>query len=398
MMQSRQYFGYKVRQRMDVNTVEFFVFSARTRDIIQWAGIKRTEDFAKGTQRRLRESRVRAIARFLRSDALNTIPNSILLAFAPDTVEFFPVDENLLKVGYTSEFDFRNACGSQLEWGHIQFEFEPNQADHLKPALIVDGQHRLHGMSEFQEEDVPVLAVSLINAPPQEQAFQFIVINNKAIRVPTDNAKAIIAEIDEDALRRRLLEAGVSYGNMSPILRDINDLAVSPFQNLLDWPHNRDGARLVPLSAIEQALRYLRNEFDFLGEDEDTLFALFCSIWGAVKGSYDDLWGLDNKLMTKVNINALNEFLIDRLRYAWEMELVDVMDPEHVQDYVSNLLAHIPSELWKSEWSIRIQDNANVRQLIKNDLATLLQNSRLARKWTTGLEIVQDAPVVDAED
>lgn len=64
-------------------------------------------------------------------------------------------------------------------------------------TLIVDGQHRLHGISEFLYEDLPVLVVCMVDASVQEQAFQFIVINNKAVRVPTDNVKAIIAHLDD---------------------------------------------------------------------------------------------------------------------------------------------------------------------------------------------------------
>jgi hypothetical protein len=76
-------------------------------------------------------------------------------------------------------------------------------------------------MSQLATEDPPILLVALIDASSDEQAFQFVVINNKAAKVPTDNVKAIIATVSENDLRDRLLNAGVNYGDISATLKDI---------------------------------------------------------------------------------------------------------------------------------------------------------------------------------
>ena len=79
-------------------------------------------------------------------------------------------------------------------------------------------------MSQLATEDPPILLVALIDASSDEQAFQFVVINNKAAKVPTDNVKAIIATVSENDLRDRLLNAGVNYGDISATLKDITTL------------------------------------------------------------------------------------------------------------------------------------------------------------------------------
>lgn len=158
-------------------------------------------------------------------------------------------------------------------------------------------------MQALAGENMPVLIVALLDADVQEQAFQFIVINNKAVRVPTDNVKAIIAEIDEKRLSQRLQAAGVRYGEISPILYELNILDASPFKDLLDWDLNRGGTRIVPLTAIEQALRYMRAEFTMLDEDEDSLLDIFCAVWRGIKAAFPGLWAKDNKLMKKVCLN-----------------------------------------------------------------------------------------------
>lgn len=379
------YFGCRLIQRADNKTVAFFVFYAYAKDIKEWAGIRRVTEADDGIQRVLRASRQKAITRFLKSNSVNTIPGNILLAFNPDTADFNSLSSILLKC--VPQVDLFNNCQQQLDWGTLTFQFEDNTTEQLKPALIVDGQHRLYGISDFEDENLPLLVVSLIDAPIQEQAFQFVVINNKAVRVPTDNVRAIIAQIDEEELQSRLLKAGVAYGEKSPILRDINDLPSSPFQNLLNWPYNKVGSQLVPLTAIEQCLRYLQALFPSLEDDEDSLIEIFCAMWRAIKSNYSSIWGEENTFMKKVNINALNEFVGDRLKFAWEMNLIDVFDSTAVEQQVINIVRLLPEEFWKEEWAVKIQDNANVRNLIKVDLATLANNSKLRKSWREDLKL-----------
>ena len=385
-METRRYFGSYVIQRTADDTVPFFVFYAKAKDLLQWVGIRRAADFTEGTQRLLRPARKRAITRFLKANTSNTIPGSILIAFEP-SVATFEEYETPLSTCVPIE-DLKNNCNAQLTWGFLNFNFETGQPENSRPAMIVDGQHRLYGIAELESEDLPLLVVGLVNAYVQEQAFQFVVINNKAVKVPTDNVKAIIAGIDEEQLQIRLLQAGVSYGDISPILRDINDQAISPFRDLLDWPYNKKGSRLVPLTAIEQALRHIRTLFSFMEDDDDSLVAFFSAIWRSVKASYPELWGDQNKFMTKVNIAALNEYIVERLKHAWEFGLVDVFDPDDVEKQVGRITALLPQEFWVAPWTIKIQDNANVRGLIKEDMSVLAENHRLRRSWFDNLKLV----------
>lgn len=297
--EKRSYFGCRILQRENENTIAFFAFYARSKDVIKWAGIKRSKEFPEGTQRILRPPRKRAITRFLKADNINTIPNNILLAFEPNRVKFRSLKNKITKC--IPKVDIHNDCNNHIEWGTLNFSFDTNEPDHLRPALIVDGQHRLYGISDFPDEDLPIPIISLIDAPLQEQAFQFIVINSKAVRVHAENAKSIIADVNEEALERRLLRSGVKYGEKTPFLALVNDSPSSPFQNLLKWDANRDGEKLVDLTTVEQAEKYINVIFArYLEGDEDSLTEIFFAIWRAVKSNYPELWGKDNKLMRKV--------------------------------------------------------------------------------------------------
>lgn len=389
-MPSKTYFGYLLKQRVNSETVPFFVFNARAKDLQEWAGIRRVPDYAGGTQRTFRESRARAITRFLKSDAVNTIPNSVLIAFQPDTTEFTPITEQLHEC-LPEDLDILNGCDYQAQWGTLKFSYTSALPEDERVAMIVDGQHRLNGMYEFEDENLPVVVISLVNAPLKEQAFQFIVINNKAVRVPAESAKSIVAELDEPdetELGDRLLKAGIKYRDISPILREINDLQNSAFYMLLDWSYNRSGIKLVQLTAIEQSLKYLKTLFTFLEDDEDSLLEIFLAIWQGVKNTFPSLWGKDNVFMKKVNLNALNEFVCERLKMAWEFGLFDIFDPERVTQQTEQILSSVPAEFWKETWGIRIQDNANVRDLIKGDLAQITENRKLRKRWGEDLKLV----------
>jgi hypothetical protein len=160
----------------------------------------------------------------------------------------------------------------------------------------------------------------------------------------------------------------------------------------LEWSYNREGIKLVDVTTIEQATNHIRAVFSrYLEDDDDSLVEIFCSIWKAVKANYPGLWGKDNQFMTKVNINALNEFLTERLKLAYEMGLVNIFESKDVERSVLSMLRPLPKEFWEAEWTIKIQDNANVRKLIKEDLEVVMENSKLKRHWNEDLKLVETA-------
>jgi len=237
---------------------------------------------------------------------------------------------------------------------------------------------------------LPILVVGLVNADHQEQAFQFIVVNDKAVRVATENVKSIIADFDEGDLQGRLFSAGIRYGEQSPKLKDINDLPTSPFQNLLDWAYNREGEKVVSVTAIEQGLKFLENIFgNVIGEDEGSELDIYCAIWRGVKSRYADLWGQKNKFMTKVNLSAMNELIIRRLKTLWGMDMLDVFNVEEVEEKVAAMWKSIPSEYWTLNWTVTPQDTTGFREIIQADLDLISENIRLKKSWYEGLQLLQ---------
>lgn len=383
---NRKFFCTKVKQRNSDQAIEFVVFLANAKDINKWAGVRRVGQDEEGTQRVLKKTRVKAIKRFLDKNAINTIPVSVILAFDPTTINFVNKQNELEDC--LDEIDINNGIGGKIEYGYIDFDFDPDSEEQDRPALIVDGQHRIKGMSEFDDEDLPIAVAAFTNADAQEQAFQFVVINNKVQKVKTDNVKAIIRDIDEENLKERLLDAGVSYGKWSAVLGDINDLNESPFKGILDWPLNDEENRKIKLTTIEHCLRYVNSIFPILEEDDETQKQLFLAVWRGIKEEFPALWLQDDKFMSKVNISAIHEYILDRMGSAYLDDVLDIYEIIELENYSRDKISVIPVEFWNQEWVHPLQDNAVIRGRIKDDLRKIAQNSQAGRDWDEKLNLI----------
>lgn len=369
----RKYDGFFLKQRDDANSPMCFAFYAAAKEVLEWASIKRISESPDGIQRILRESRVKAISRFFSSSPINVIPNNVLVAFNNGDV--------------TRNQELPSSQCDKAFSGSIEFE------DDIATISLVDGQHRLFGMAAYEGESLPILVVALLDVDNLEQAFQFVVVNNKAVKVPTTDVKSIIAEnLDESALIERLMGAGVNYGKHSPMLKEINELDASPFKGLLDWEFNRDGTKMVSVTAIEQTIKYLKDTFKQLQDDNDSLFEIYCSIWGAVKEAYPNAWANEESyLMKKVSLNAFNQSLVDRLALAYEMSFVDIFAADKVKSQVASIVSQLPEEFWTKPWSIKVQDNANIRDIIMDDIRQVLQNKKQSGSlWFSDLTLIKN--------
>ncbi|WP_325090102.1 DGQHR domain-containing protein, partial [Burkholderia contaminans] len=170
-----------------------------------------------GIQRARNNFKVRAIRKFLVDDKRNTIPTAIVLTFTPGSYTLSPVD---------GQADFQ------------KLTIDPEDRDGV---FVVDGQHRLYGLNEFNpESEVPVVAI--LDSTNEEKAFQFIVINNKVSKVAPDHIRALSLNFTDsdgnEGLEGRLKTARLSLSRilvmsvqrMNPMrVRSVELLRCRPF-------------------------------------------------------------------------------------------------------------------------------------------------------------------------
>lgn len=341
-------------------------FVAPAGQISEWASVSRLTHAGTGHQRLRNASRVRAIERFLEQDDRNAIPTSLIVALQlPDFVE--------PRIGQCSTITI------------------PSSGD--KPAgLVIDGQHRMFGVNAF-DSDMPLNVVALINPEDEEIAFQFLVINSKASKVPTDHVKFLALQYADHDLDERLRTARMVLGRHA-LVGVVDSSPDSPFHKSVIWPtesSEADGDRkeLVLPASIEQALAAIsqKNLPDL--SNDDALLEFFFTLWRAVRKAWPDLWVPGSKLLQKVGVVTLTMFIIEDLVPLADRGDLDLSDPSAIhQEIASNLLGYISPEFWQREWSSRSLDTSAGRQLVVEALKVVRRNMRRGANWDSEVRLV----------
>src|ERR1039458_2580549 len=200
-------------QRNTKGIPRFLLLHAPVGDVLQWAAIRRLQEERGAPQREKSPAKVKAIKRFLETDNRNTIPTSVIV-----TLDLAP--------GAFTEPTPPSSVG--------RIRFDWNDPD-PQPGLVIDGQHRLYGISEF-DPNTHVNVVAIVGADDMEKAFQFLVINNKASKVSQDHIRALALTYEEDALKERLKTARLNLDPNVGYVGIVNDAEDSPFHGMVAWP------------------------------------------------------------------------------------------------------------------------------------------------------------------
>lgn len=363
-----------VRQRQNEVAPTFALFAAPASQILAWAAIRRREDDAKGPQRRLSRAKINAIKRFLQLDERNTIPPAVTVTLEIDPDAIVPLDQ-------------QNAATQSVRFLEIAVRDGVVEAE--KPGLVIDGQHRLIGISEF-DKDCPVNVIALLNVPDMEKAFQFLVINNKATRVPSDLIRTLALDYQGQQLDDRLRTARLSLDENLPFVGTVNSDVSSPFRGHIALvsdvgePENR----FVPPAAIEASIALIQRKQVRELEGTDAMCEFFYGIWTPIKTRWPDLWNANSKLMQKVCIEAVTTFMTDALvaRYDWDQ--LDVSDPDKVRMDAERIVQLQHKEFWTSEWTIRISDAKAVRDKIIESLVKVSRNMRADQPWHQDIDMI----------
>ncbi len=277
------------RQRMDASPL-MASFVAPAGEIEEWAQVERLKSKGSGFQRLRNESKVRAIHRFLAQDERNMIPTAIVVALTLPDIANAPLGEcSRIVIPRNSE---------------------------TPPGLVIDGQHRLYGTGQH-DPTLPLNVVALINASDEEIAFQFLVINSKASKMPTDHVQLLALHYQEGPLADRLKTARMVLGRHT-FVGVVDSSPDSPFHKSVIWPTestevNSDRTCLVLPASIEHAIAVIqRKNLPELAND-DSLLEFFFTLWTAVKERWAKLWIPESKLLQKVGVVAMTTFVIDDL-------------------------------------------------------------------------------------
>lgn len=341
-------------------------FVAPAGEVVAWAEVDRLKHDGKGQQRLRRESRVRAIARFLQQDERNTIPTSLVVALQLPGFEEPPTGE----------------CATIV----IPEDVDP------RPGLVIDGQHRMYGVSSH-DPNLPLNVVALINPEDEEIAFQFLVINGKAAKVPTDHVKLLALRYADEDLADRLKAARMVLGRHT-FVGIVDNSPESPFFQSVEWPTeptdaDADRVNLVRPASIEQSVAAIQRKNLPDLADDDSLIEFFFTLWSAAKGRWPGLWKPKSSLMQKVGLVTLTTFVIEDLVPLADRGDIDLADPDVTRREIEgNILAYLDPEFWEREWAPKSLDTSAGRQLVVDALATMRRNLRRGATWDADLQFL----------
>jgi len=272
-------------------------------------------------------------------------------------------------------------------------------------TFIIDGQHRLKGISEYEEENIYIVVTLFLGLSKLERAFQFITINNKSHKVPTDNIKALIHNFDsvqeEENFQQRLSTASITAGKFSTIIDVFNESNESPFYKLLDWPNNRTGEKFIKPLALETVMKTVIKYFPEMKIDsDDIIIDIIYNIWNPIKSYYH----IDNgnikefkNLFTKTVIIAISEYILsklaDQIIFSEDEEVINKSD--RINTLTSNLIYGINKDFWIQEWTYKSLDSQGGRKIIIEDVIKIKRNIKSGRDWNDDVKLLSDIPNED---
>jgi DGQHR domain-containing protein len=356
-------------QRTEAGSPRFCIFHAPVGEVISWSVIPRlTPGSSDGIQRAKNDYKVRGIRSFLASDIRNTIPTAIVITLGSNA--------------YSIEVS--DAGGEVL-----------NIVSENKDSIfVVDGQHRLYGLSEFcPAARVPIVAI--LEASADERAFQFVVINNKVSKVSLDHIRALALKYSGDSsspdLDNRLRTARLSLSKNLGYVGLANEVEDSPFRGLLSLPDVLPENKWIIPAAVETALSYIQSKSLQQLDNDESHFEFFLAIWSTIKSAWAPTFFKESKLLSKVGIQCMTRYVTDAIDYmvGFSDEDFDFANREDVTKAVQRVLKFQEQSLWTSEWSIPIADTKSVRDEIDEALRIVQQNIRHKQPWRSGVTLVK---------
>lgn len=227
------------------------------------------------------------------------IPNGIVIAFN-SSVEFRPSSSKRLTTDYS-------------RMGSLRIPLASNGAP--RAGFVVDGQQRLAAIREAHIESFPIFVNAFITDDVRKQTEQFILVNSTK-PLPKGLLYELLPSTDArlpTQLHRRRLP--------SQLLERLNHDDRSPLYHMVRTPTSPEGVikdnsvlKMLSNSLSDGALFRYRAA-DGGGPDVDTMFALLCEFWSAVKQVFAEAWGLNtrrSRLMHGAGIVAVGN-LMDHL-------------------------------------------------------------------------------------
>jgi DGQHR domain-containing protein len=330
--------GLKVQQ--SALDIEFYVFAVDGKFLAGQLGVRRMRWHQKqfkteGFQRTLDNVRVQEIAQYL-SDNPPILPNSIVVAFEPGTVDFQALP---------------NQDDPKVQWGTltIHARYEEHEDGTLKSVpeaerigYVIDGQHRLRGIEQSTRKpgEFPVIIAAFHKVDTRFQLQQFYALN-QTVPINPSQIALLRTELGLKQTGRKAHEQQISAVREIIARKPNSPFEPGKYMGSTVYPGPLDVTviermidRAAKITTLQQHWRQDANEIP-VQELEYVAQALYV-YWQAVRETWPQFWGKkprEQRLFAAIGLQAMIQ-LYDRA-----MEGIDVNSAAAVKQVQERLKA-----------------------------------------------------------
>lgn len=352
------------------------IFSADAFDIYELSTVSRVSEEKEGYQRLVNARRAFSLTKYVNIQE-SVIPTSIVLAVEDDSnsvkiENIVPLDEEKNRWSATLKLRVYNK---------------------KKPCLIIDGQHRLEGIVNSIHDCYPISITLLLNADIITQMLHFIIINNKATRIPTSHINELLGNIaklntgEEEILQRLLGQLGVKSISDEVFVAELNS-GDKVFSSILDFPSN--DLQIVSSASLKNLIKSSRSSgfLSHIEDDDYKQLIAFNLMWEGIRKKFQTRWDKEvslakdffDKRIKKTALNAEKKLLhsgtISVLGKIVDRELASITHRkswnENIEQVPEIVSEKILEKLPKNFWNDIIVDNTSKR---KKELAILIEDN-----------------------
>ncbi|MGB6328535.1 MAG: DGQHR domain-containing protein [Halarcobacter sp.] len=352
------------------------ILSADAYDISELSTISRVSGKKEGYQRIVNKRRAFALTKYVDIPE-SIIPTSIVLA-TEDNSDYIKLEK------------MEPIENTKNQWSAI---LKLRIFEGKKPCLVIDGQHRLEGIIHSLHDSYPVPITLLLGADIVTQMLHFIIINNKATRIPTSHINELMGSIsklnagEEKRLQTLLGQLGVKSISDETFVAELNSEG-KIFANILDFPSNK--LQLVSSASLKGLIKSSRaNGFlSYIEDDDYKQLIAFNLLWEGIKKKFSKRWMYERSLGTQFSNKKIKKTELNKNKKIFHSGAISVLGKivdrelssvsyrkiwndniEKVPDIVANdILANLPEKFWndvvvdntskrKKELSLEIEDN-----------------------------------------
>ncbi|MDI1320363.1 MAG: hypothetical protein PSW75_09260 [bacterium] len=237
------------------------------------------------------------------------------------------------------------------------------QDQKYKPFLVIDGQHRLFGITMSSVIPYPVPVTILLGAGKITQMANFEIINNKATRIASahlNELRAVMYKLspdDDEKLKNLLGQLGVASLDSSGIVSELNGAGMA-FDGILDFPSNHKMGFVSSTTLVQNVARSRETGFlHYLDEDDNVHLTSYNAMWAGMKAKFSKRWKKEVALFKKFAEGdaAKSEARAGlRLLHSGSLAVLgSIADKE------------LASTSYRKKW---LDDPDNVRELVENGI------------------------------